>query len=92
MKKKTQEEFLIKVFPEELEEIAKRRKNAQLDKGELSASPSTDNLLTGLALSGGGIRSATFGLALSGGLQIMACSAMSIIFLLCQAVDIPAPA
>ncbi len=68
MKKKTQEEFLIKVFPEELEEIAKRRKNAQLDKGELSASPSTDNLLTGLALSGGGIRSATFGLGVIGGL------------------------
>ena len=68
MKKNSQEEFLNKVFPEELEEIAQRRKNAQLEKGELTASPSTDNQLAGLALSGGGIRSATFGLGVIQGL------------------------
>jgi len=68
MKKKSQEEFLNKVFPEELEEITQRRKKAQLDKGELSAPPSTNNLLAGLALSGGGIRSATFGLGVIQGL------------------------
>lgn len=65
---KNRDEFLNKVFPEELKEIAQRRKNAKLDKGDLSAPPSTDNLLAGLALSGGGIRSATFSLGVIQGL------------------------
>jgi len=56
-------EFYEKVFPAELAEIARRRKNAGVDSlpesGE-SAAPSTSRGLVGLAFSGGGIRSASF--------------------------------
>jgi hypothetical protein len=69
MKKKNQDEFLKKVFPAELKEISKRRKNAGLDKTELRDTPTTDNVLAGLALSGGGIRSATFSLGVIQGLS-----------------------
>jgi hypothetical protein len=55
-------EFTDLVFPAELEEIRQRRENAETGSGELSTPPSTNNELVGLALSGGGIRSATFSL------------------------------
>jgi hypothetical protein len=61
-REKNQNEFLDKVFPAELEEIGKRRNNAGLEQGDLSGSPSTEKILVGLALSGGGIRSSTFSL------------------------------
>ncbi len=62
MDRKNNNEFLEKVFPAELEEIRQRRENAEIDSDELSAPPSTKNELVGLALSGVGIRSATFSL------------------------------
>lgn len=68
MDRKNNNEFLDKVFPAELEEIRQRRENAEIDVGELSAPPSTKNELIGLALSGGGIRSATFSLGVIQGL------------------------
>ena len=60
--------FLENVFPAELEEIAQRRRNADLDDEGLSGKPTTENELVGLALSGGGIRSATFSLGVIQGL------------------------
>ena len=68
MDRKNNNEFLDKVFPAELEEIRQRRENAEIDGDELSAPPSTKNELVGLALSGGGIRSATFSLGVIQGL------------------------
>ncbi len=68
MDRKNNNEFLDKVFPVELEEIGQRRENAEIDSGELSSPPSTKNELVGLALSGGGIRSATFSLGVIQGL------------------------
>ena len=68
MDRKNKNEFLDKVFPAELEEIKQRRENAEIDSDELSAPPSTKNELVGLALSGGGIRSATFSLGVIQGL------------------------
>jgi predicted acylesterase/phospholipase RssA len=62
------EQFLEEVFPAELEEIRQRRANAEVDAGNLTDPPSTKNELTGLALSGGGIRSATFSLGVIQGL------------------------
>ncbi|MGI9233962.1 MAG: patatin-like phospholipase family protein [Woeseiaceae bacterium] len=50
------------VFSKELEEIKKRREGLNLDSSEISDKPAVDNELCGLALSGGGIRSATFSL------------------------------
>jgi len=50
------------IFPAELAEITKRRLTLHLAKPEFSAGPSVKNGLIGLALSGGGIRSATFSL------------------------------
>lgn len=61
-------EFLDKVFPAELEEIGQRRKNAGIQSADLSGPPSTEKRLVGLALSGGGIRSATFSLGIIQGL------------------------
>lgn len=50
------------IFPAELQEIAKRRQTLDLGEPEFAAKPSAKNGLIGLALSGGGIRSATFSL------------------------------
>lgn len=50
------------IFPAELKEIAKRRHTLDLAEPEPTAKPSVKNGLVGLALSGGGIRSATFSL------------------------------
>ena len=61
-------EFLNIVFPAELEEIDQRRNNANLEKEPVSGKPSTEKNLVGLALSGGGIRSATFSLGIIQGL------------------------
>jgi len=61
-------EFLDKVFPAELEEVKQRRKNAGIKGEDLSGRPSTHKGLVGLALSGGGIRSATFSLGIIQGL------------------------
>jgi len=65
---KSRSEFLDKVFPAELEEIEQRRKNAGIEQEGLSGPPSTGKRLVGLALSGGGIRSATFSLGILQGL------------------------
>ena len=54
--------FESDIFPAELQEIARRRRERDLPEINTAASPSVDNGLVGLALSGGGIRSATFGL------------------------------
>jgi hypothetical protein len=66
------EQFLTQVFPAELNDIAARREALHLDAGKLRPMaatqpgkqwrPSTERNLIGLALSGGGIRSATFAL------------------------------
>ncbi len=61
------DEFKDKVFPAELEEIKRRRETLGIDtKGldpeELDGEPAAKRDLAGLALSGGGIRSATFSL------------------------------
>ncbi|MHC4859991.1 MAG: patatin-like phospholipase family protein [Planctomycetota bacterium] len=58
----SQRQFLEEVFPAELEEIRARRENVGLDASPLSGAPSAEMGLLGLALSGGGIRSATFSL------------------------------
>jgi len=55
-------EFLDQVFPAELEEIRQRRAQLSLDSEALHGTPSTGLGLVGLALSGGGIRSASFSL------------------------------
>ena len=54
------EPFLQDVFPAELEEINKRRQELHLPHVPSDCAPSTKLGLVGLALSGGGIRSATF--------------------------------
>jgi len=61
-KTEAQRQFLEKVFPAELEEIRQRRKTVGLDTSGLEGSPSTKMGLSGISLSGGGIRSATFSL------------------------------
>ena len=53
-------QFVEDIFPAELAEIAKRRRTLDLDASKFVAKPSVKNGLIGLALSGGGIRSATF--------------------------------
>jgi hypothetical protein len=55
-------QFHAKVFPAELEEIRRRRKENDLPHESLTGLPSTSLGLIGLALSGGGIRSATYSL------------------------------
>ena len=61
------DQFIQSVFPAELEEIAARRRTLGIDTAgvEESGLPSADRGLIGLALSGGGIRSATFGLGVA---------------------------
>ena len=54
--------FAQDIFPAELAEISKRRRALNLGKPGFSPHPSVKNGLIGLALSGGGIRSATFSL------------------------------
>src|SRR4051812_7256493 len=58
-------QFEIEVFPAEMESIAARRHAADSKRPAATSpggGPSTDHQLVGLALSGGGIRSATFSL------------------------------
>jgi len=57
--------FLEKVFPSEIEEIKQRRKAADISIEKLSGEPSTEQGLSGIAISGGGIRSATFSLGVT---------------------------
>ncbi|UCD81501.1 MAG: patatin-like phospholipase family protein [Desulfobacterales bacterium] len=54
--------FIKDIFPAELAEITKRRLTLDLGEPKFAAEPSVKNGLIGLALSGGGIRSATFSL------------------------------
>ena len=54
--------FISDVFSAELEEIKLRRKNVGISTSKLKGKPSTNNELSGIAISGGGIRSATFSL------------------------------
>lgn len=56
------EKFQQEVFPQELEEVAKRRANCAEGQSvnSLKNTFTTDNHLVGLACSGGGIRSASF--------------------------------
>ncbi len=62
MKEDSQRQFLEEVFPAELEEVRRRRETIGLDTAGLKGPPSAEIGLVGLALSGGGIRSATFSL------------------------------
>lgn len=62
-------ELLGQVFPAELEEIKQRRVQLSLDSEALHGTPSTRLGLVGLALSGGGIRSASFSLGVIQGLS-----------------------
>jgi hypothetical protein len=55
-------EFERDIFSAELEEITRRRELVVPSEPQFTAKPSVNNGLIGLALSGGGIRSATFGL------------------------------
>ena len=66
---KDENEFLTEVFPAELEEIKQRRGQLGLEVESLQGPPSTDQNLVGLALSGGGIRSAAFSLGVIQGLS-----------------------
>jgi hypothetical protein len=64
-RKYKQAKSLTEVFPDELKEILRRRQQLELDGsplGHAAHKPSANLGLVGLALSGGGIRSATFGL------------------------------
>jgi hypothetical protein len=54
------QQFDTEIFPAELEEIRQRRIVLNLDTTDVEGPPSTQLGLVGLALSGGGIRSATF--------------------------------
>jgi len=62
IKDQRKREFIEKVFPVEIDEVRKRRANVNIEIEAASESPTTDNELVGLAISGGGIRSATFSL------------------------------
>ena len=55
-------QFIEEVFPSEIEEIKKIRRRRGHDSANLQGAPSTEQGLVGLALSGGGIRSASFSL------------------------------
>ena len=61
-------QFESDIFPAELNEISKRRRSRGLPELDLSDKPSVEKGLIGLAFSGGGIRSATFGLGVLQGL------------------------
>lgn len=63
------DQFEREVFPAELADIVARRKALSLDASRLAGPPDSGQGLVGLALSGGGIRSATFAL---GALQALA--------------------
>jgi len=54
--------FVDDVFPAEIEEIRARRQRVGIPTVDLTTQPRSGNGLIGLALSGGGIRSATLGL------------------------------
>ena len=56
------QQFRQSVFPTELRDLRERRTALELDASQLHGPPSTDRGLTGLALSGGGIRAAAFSL------------------------------
>ena len=62
------DQFIPELFPAELEEICARRQAADLAPLPEAARPSVEVGLVGLALSGGGIRSATFSLGVIQGL------------------------
>jgi len=62
-------EFEKTVFPAEIEEINERRTRLEIEKVNPGPEPSTDLGLAGLAVSGGGIRSATFSLGIIQGLS-----------------------
>ena len=55
-------QFIEEVFPGEIEEIKKIRRRRGQNTANLGGNPSADQGLVGLALSGGGIRSASFSL------------------------------
>ncbi len=55
-------QFIEEVFPSEIEEIKEIRRRRGNDTANLNGNPSADQGLVGLALSGGGIRSASFSL------------------------------
>ncbi|MFT5396618.1 MAG: hypothetical protein ACI85N_001822 [Gammaproteobacteria bacterium] len=61
-------QFTEEVFPSELEEIIKRRRERNLVCPNADGPPDANKGLTGLALSGGGIRSATVSLGVIQGL------------------------
>ncbi|KAA9134124.1 hypothetical protein F3N42_00845 [Marinihelvus fidelis] len=61
-------DFETDVFPEELEVLRDRRRQEGLDDSTLDGPPNPDLGLVGLAISGGGIRSATFSLGVIQGL------------------------
>lgn len=56
------EQFEREVFPQEMRDVAARRAVGGAGAAALSDHPTTDNGLVGLALSGGGMRSASFNL------------------------------
>lgn len=56
------DQFTAEVLPAELEELRRRRAELGIDASRLNQPGSADQRLVGLALSGGGIRSATFSL------------------------------
>ena len=63
-------DFLEHVYPAELEEISRRRRTMDESfEDVLKGEPSVDMGLTGLAISGGGIRSATFSMGVIQALQ-----------------------
>ena len=61
-------EFMEKVFPAEIEEIKARREHIGAETEDLDGRISVKRGLVGLAISGGGIRSATFSLGVIQGL------------------------
>ena len=69
MTRQADDQFVREVFPAEIEEIRSRRTELRLPDVDPQAEPRVDNELVGLALSGGGIRSASVSLGL---LQVLA--------------------
>lgn len=68
-KDQNESQFISEVFPKELETIRKRREEVGIESSEPSTeTPTVENGLAGLALSGGGIRSSTFSLGVIQGL------------------------
>ena len=67
-KRISKKEFTEKVFPAELEEIKQRRETIEASTDDLEGGISVNRGLVGLAISGGGIRSATFSLGVIQGL------------------------